>query len=691
MARLIERHTGHGYRVEGVLLVEYVDHTRSFGSELFVGLRSTREFGPVIAAGLGGLETEYLASKLRPGSAAAKALATETSAERFFELFRNTAAYEVLSGQVRGHRRVVADDALLRCFRAFIAIARRFCVAGGPSPAGIVELEVNPFAFVDGRIIPLDGRGRLGLLTKPAAPRPLHNMSALLEPQAIAVAGVSGSRRNFGRIILDNIKASGFPVQRLYAIKDQAEPIDGVRCVRDVADLPEVADLLVAATAADRVPALIEQVVNHQKARSVILIPGGLGEVQGTRVLGDRIRDLILASRSQPGGGPLVLGGNSLGVRSHPGRYDTFFITEEKLGPRPLAPCRLALVSQSGGFMISRMSNLAHLEPRIAVSVGNQIDLTLSDVLRGVGGREDVDCVGVYVEGFNDLDGLDFVRAVRQLTSQGKLIVFYKAGRTPPGKSATRGHTASIAGDYDVCQAAVAEAGALVTDTFKEFEQLLELGACLHGKRVGGRRLAAISNGGFESVGMADAILGARYQLEMAQLSDPTKALLQEALTACGLHSLVTAGNPLDLTPMADDEAYENCIRAMLQAQEVDALVVSCVPMTTQLLTLPDEIERTGSIAARLPHLAQWSDKPLVFVVDCGEPFEALARRVRQAGVPVFRSCDQAVRSLGRYLCHRSAGQSGEDTPSAVARADADSGRGRQAHALSKCAAAARR
>jgi hypothetical protein len=26
---------------------------------------------------------------------------------------------------------------------------------------------------------------------------------------------------------------------------------------------------------------------------------------------------------------------------------------------------------------------------------------------------------------------------------------------------------------------------------------------------------------------------------------------------------------------------------------------------------------------------------------------------VRRAGVPVFRSCDQAIRSLGRYLCHR--------------------------------------
>jgi len=34
---------------------------------------------------------------------------------------------------------------------------------------------------------------------------------------------------------------------------------------------------------------------------------------------------------------------------------------------------------------------------------------------------------------------------------------------------------------------------------------------------------------------------------------------------------------------------------------------------------------------------------------------------IRSAGVPVFRSSDQAIRSLGRYLCHRS-----KKTPRAV-------------------------
>ena len=122
----------------------------------------------------------------------------------------------------------------------------------------------------------------------------------------------------------------------------------------------------------------------------------------------------------------MFLGPNSLGVLSRPGRYDTMFIPGSRLDKRHGAPARrVAVVSQSGAFIVSRMSNLETLDPAFALSIGNQLDLTVSDVLAALAQRDDVDAIGVYVEGFNDLDGLDMLKTLRTATRAGKEIVFY--------------------------------------------------------------------------------------------------------------------------------------------------------------------------------------------------------------------------------------------------------------------------
>jgi acyl-CoA synthetase (NDP forming) len=210
-----------------------------------------------------------------------------------------------------------------------------------------------------------------------------------------------------------------------------------------------------------------------------------------------------------------------------------------------------------------------------------------------------------------------------------------------------------VAGDYDVCLAAAEQAGAMVTDTFKEFEQLLELSVALHGKTVRGVRLGALSNAGFETVGMADAIQGQRYRVEIATLAEATRRRLGAVLGEHGLGGLVNARNPLDLTPMAKEDVYEGTVQVLLDTDEVDAVLVGVVPLTAALRTTSQEIFGPGTLSDRLPRLFAATDKPMAVVVDSGPRYERLVHALRTAGVPVFRSADQAVRSLGRYLCHR--------------------------------------
>ena len=465
--------------------------------------------------------------------------------------------------------------------------------------------------------------------------------------------GVSATSRNVGRIILGNLLESGFPRDRLHVIKDGVQEVDGVACVPSLSALEESLDLLVIAAGGAQLPDLVREAATGGRVRSAIVVAGGVGETEGSGDLAEDVKAALAGSRRRPDGGMVLLGPNSLGVISRPGGYDTLFIPSERLDKRRHAPPRpVALLSQSGAFIITRMSNLEFLDPAFAVSLGNQLDVTSSDLVAALADRDDVHTLGIYLEGLNDLDGLPLARRVESVVRAGRRVVFYKAGRSEAGRSAAAGHTASIAGDAEVCRATLEQAGALVTDTFREFEQLLELSASLHGKTVTGSRIGVVTNAGYEAVGMADAVRGERYACSLPPLADGTAARLRKILARHRLDALVGARNPLDLTPMAGEDAYLEAVQLLLEAEELDAVIVGVVPLTAALATGPDEVEQARSLARRLPPLLHAADRPSAVVIDSGPLYLPLVRALRLEGIAVFSSADQATRSMGRYLGH---------------------------------------
>lgn len=643
-------------RLTGILLCSFVEpDARGFATELFVGLRATDEFGPILSAGLGGVEMEVLARRSRPGAAIAIAPTGTATGASFLELFRQTLSYERLSGRMRGSRRLVEDAVLEECFQAFIDLANHFSEVNPTAPLHLTELEVNPFVIAGGRIAPLDGVCSFRPPVAAPAARPTAKIEQLLEPGSIAVVGVSEKTMNMGRIILGNILTAGFPRDRAYVVRDGVPAIDGVRCAPSIAELPERVDLLVVAVGAPQVPEVMAEVLEHDRVNAVILIPGGLGEKEGSQGLESELRARIQASHGRPGGGPIVLGGNSLGVVSHPGRYDTMFIPETKLATsRGDHPRRSCFISQSGAFIISNLSRMPWLDPAYSLSIGNQIDLTAADLLGYAASDPAIEVIAAYLEGFRPGDGLAFASAVREAVAAGKDVVFYKAGRTTEGRSATAGHTASVAGDYAVCEAALRQAGAMVTADFNEFSDLLRLSVSLRGKQVRGNRLMAMSNAGYESVGMADSIRSDHAELTLARLGRETQEGLAAILAEFKLDRLVDVKNPLDVTPMASDAAFARMVGQILADPGVDVMVAGIVPLTPAMQTLPpgeghrESIRSDASIARLLPAAARGSDTPLVVVVDSGTWFDPLADELTAAGLPVFRSADRAV----RVLCH---------------------------------------
>jgi acyl-CoA synthetase (NDP forming) len=644
-----------GDSVRGFLVAEkVVFEDVGFGSEILLGLRNTREFGAVLTMGGGGLDVEYMNERLQKGRAAAIAAVPLLAEDKALGLLEPLAFFGKVAAGFRGRKPRVSPSVLVETLLRFRDLAAAFSPSSPLSPFVLEEAEVNPFVVRRGRLLPLDGVCRFSREKTAPSARPKEAIGGLLRPGSIGIIGVS-EKMNVGHIILNNILKNGFPPERVVVIKPGLEEIEGCRCVPSVEAMPATVDLFVLTLAAEQCFEVMNDLVEHGKARSVILIAGGMGEKEGGASIEDRIREVLREGRRKGRITPVVNGGNCLGVISKPGRYDTTFIPEHKL-PRPKSPrSDMAVISQSGAFMICRMSKLPAIEPLYAVSLGNQLDLTASDYMDFLKDDPEVRLFSVYMEGFKPGDGLAFARAVREITASGRAVLVYKAGRSPEGRSATSSHTASVAGDYGVFRAVLEQAGAVVAEDLFEFESFMKGLSFLAGRPVRGRRVGLISNAGFECVMLADNLKnGAR--LELAAFTPETRERILTALRPLGIDRLQDVHNPLDVTPVADDAVFVDCARAILEDPGVDCAVVSNVPLTPAQQTLPaggghrEDMTRSGSFASRLIELFRSTEKPLVVNIDAGELYTPLAEFLEASGIPVFRRADEAVRFLRDYV-----------------------------------------
>jgi acyl-CoA synthetase (NDP forming) len=627
---------------------------------LRIRLENTREFGLVLSAGAGGLDA-IDERCFRRGRGTVHAAAELTDAADFLRLFRRTVTYQKLVAVGRRDGVPVPDAQLEACFGGVLALARAH-PAGAPGAhfaLGRIELDC---VCAGSALTVAAAQCAIDAPVARPLPRPIDKIDKLLHPASLGIVGVSATSMNFARIILRNLVGSGYPKERITIIRPGEREIDGVRCTESLRALEQKVDLLIVAVNAEAVYGLVDEIIETDAVNAVMLIPGGLGETAKSREPAADMAARINAAHGNAGGGPVFLGGNCLGVVSHPGSYDSWFIPLERLPkPKKKFERNSVMLSQSGAFMITRLSRNPWLDPRYMLAMGNQTDLTHGDLLAWFAEKPEIETIGIYVEGFKDFDGLDFARAVRRAVRQGKDVVVYKAGRTVPGAGGALGHTASIAGSYALFDSVVRHAGAMVADDVTAFDDLFYIAGALHGKRIGGRRLGAISGAGFEAVSMADAIESDSFAMEMGKLEAATIDRLKAILTAKRLDALVEVNNPIDINPGADDEAHLGIAEAFVQDANIDAVVVALDPTAPAVRALEQSKLRPGfdlsdpaSTVHLMPPIVARYDKPIIGVIDAGRLYDAMAGRLMDQGVCIFRNCARATTALVHYVEARS-------------------------------------
>ena len=392
------------------------------------------------------------------------------------------------------------------------------------------------------------------------------NLLAFFAPHSVAVVGASRDRTKLGYLVLRNVKTSGFPGP-IYPVNPKARLIQGLRSYPTVQSIPGPVDLAVVVVPQPGVLSVVQDCA-AKHVRAAIIITSGFRE---TGAAGAKLEEEIVeVARSA---GVRILGPNCLGV------IDTVTPLNASFAARMPIPNGIAFMSQSGalGTAILDWAAARDLGFSKFVSLGNEADVTESDLLQVWENDESVRVVAAYLEGVPD--GGRFRRVAAEATHR-RPVVILKAGRTPAGSRAVVSHTGALAGSDAAYSAAFRQAGVNRADTLEElFDSSLAFSAqplpC-------GRDLTIVTNAGGPSIVATDATV--IDGLKLTKLSSSTTQRLRQELPPAA-----SVTNPIDVLGDAGPDLYRDAIDAALADPHGDALLVILTP---QLKTDAEETAR---------------------------------------------------------------------------------------------------
>ena len=464
-------------------------------------------------------------------------------------------------------------------------------------------------------------------MTEPVPPPGADDaLRRLLEPRSIAIVGASPRAGHFGNQPFVNLRGFGF-TGAVYGVNPSHTEVEGYPCVAAVEELPDGVDHAVLVVRAAQAPALVAR-CGARGIPAVTVVASGFAEAGSEEGRALQAR-LLEAARSA---GVRVCGPNTLGVANF--RTGAVPFVSGNLPPEVHAG-GVAIVSQSGGigFTLLNRAWSRGVGTGYLVVAGNEVDVTIAELVAHLTRAEGVDVVLCYIEAVRDGPGL--VKAAAAAWRVGVPVVMVKAGRSAAGQRAAATHTGALATSAVVFDGVMRQAGVLLAGGIDE-----AIGAAALVERFGppaGDGFGVYGMGGGLSVVLADQFEAAG--LRLPQPSKATRRSIREALPD------VNPGNPLDsggqfLT--ARGEPVLPGVRRRYAADPAfDALVVGCMPVRGSRERVYGEAIAAAATAAGKPCAAlHYSAPPLS---------DGLARRLREAGIPVLDPPEAGVRALALW------------------------------------------
>ena len=445
-------------------------------------------------------------------------------------------------------------------------------------------------------------------------------LAALLDSRTLAVIGASSRPGSAGERVIHHLAAARFRGETVLVSRREDE-VAGQRTYKSLADYEGAIDhalLLVPAVALEGT--IRECVDKHVGAASIFAAGFAESGVEGQRQQAE-------LSRLAAEGGVRLLGPNCLGVMN--ARIGLMATASSALETLDVRPGPVSVVSQSGavGMHFVALLNEADLGLGYYVSTGNEVDVTVGEVLGHIAGDPDTEVVIMYLEGIRD--PVEFCAVLQRLHDGGKSVIAIKVGRTSRSSEAVASHTASLAGNDAVYDAVLRRFGVVRVDSLSqavEVAQLIVIGVT---RRRRPDRVAVVSISGGMGALMAETLESRGYDLPVP--SAAAQASMREAVPFCA------PNNPIDVTGQvtAQPELLREFMRVATLDDQWDALAV--------LLSYTVRVPRVYDVY-RDALLAQAEESDVVVAVD-GLLDDGQLRELRRHGIVVGRdSSDLAHR-----------------------------------------------
>lgn len=445
-------------------------------------------------------------------------------------------------------------------------------------------------------------------------------LDAVFNPRRVALVGASDRPGTMGRLLWDNLR--DFPGEVVPVSRSAG--IDGTQAYADLADVPGDIDLAVVGVPAERAVDAIRSAAAKQVPTAVVLT-AGFAEIGAE---GARLQDeLVAAARA---GGVRLVGPNCFGVQNCDLPLNASIAPGS---PRSDDRGGISLVTQSGSYgMAVHALGLDEAMPFAKVyAAGNKAEISDAETLAYL--REDpaTRVICLLMESITEPREF-FAEACR--TTAVKPVIAAVTGRSAAGARAAVSHTAALASDTAISDAALDQAGVVRASSGLAMLDAAKLLAAQ--PTPAGGRVGIVTNSGGLGVELTD-LLDAEA-LEVPELSSG----LQREL--CGLlPSYGSPRNPVDMTPIWSRyaELYPVLVDVLARSGEVDIVI----PILLARGGSPEVVEGLAAVVAALR-----TDGNAVPVYGCWvaeRSRQPQADALQEAGVPCLPWPERTAAAAG--------------------------------------------